>query len=253
MSAVNFDDLKPEDQELVKAKLEGRAPRKVSQEAIVAQQNRRAGAQKRRLTGDNFEAEIDVTCAAYEFRKWGKIRRNYIPTKVVGRDQKFGTKRVAAGPAHVDRTGWSRVQLVCAACSHPLCLCQPSREPTVWAGATPHQTWGRIIPIAFECKVMDESQRRGWYFHDKDLQHQLHDLKAAAEAGEYAFLLVLSRKVGRVFAIPIQEHYTALLSGQGVQLYDHDNEDIPLFPSITKRAQEIGWDWIPLLQHCAPQ
>ena len=229
---VDFDSLEPSVQAELRAKLGVDTP--VRQEAIVAQQAKRAAGQKRQKTGKDFESEIDVTCAAYEFRKQGKIRRNYVPTRMVGKG-----KRVAAGPAHVDRTGWVSVY----------------QWHNGWHGAEYFAIGSAIIPLAFDCKVHNHAaQRSGWYRHDRDLQHQLHDLKAAADAGEYAFLLILSPKLGRLFAVPILPHYQALLKPDvGVQLYDHDRDDVPLLPSITKRGAEIGWDFIPLLQHCAPR
>lgn len=227
---VEFSDFSSAVQADVRAKLEGREPARVSQEAIVAQQSRRAGAQKRVKTGRDFEAELDITHAGYEFRKWGKIRRNYVPTRMVGKG-----KRVAAGPAHVDRTGW-------------VCVAFNGRADV---GTEWHHDGGRILPVAFDAKVNGESGRIGWYQHDKELQHQLHDLKDAADAGEYAFLLVLERRIGRVFAISIQPYYTALFQ-HGVQLYS-DEPYVPFLPSITKRNEELGWDWIPLLAHCAPR
>lgn len=251
--SVPFEELSPEDQERVRALTEPIDPKK----AVRSQAGR-----TRKLTGDSFEAELDVFHSYLEFSRCGKIRRNWVPTKTVGAPRKGRQQVVRLGPADVDRTGWVRVQLVCSVCRHPLCLCKPAQQPSLWAACTWHAHGAVIIPTAFDAKVIAEGKRRGWYFHDPELQHQLQALKVAAAAGEYAFLLVQDPTVERAFGIRAsEEHIYALYSGKGVQLY----ETAPasgtralqptrfLLPSIEKRGQEIGWNWIPLLQHMAPR
>lgn len=238
MSVVPFAELPPDVQERLRAA--GHHVPSVDEPSTPP--SPRASAQrKRRKTGDDFEAELDVYHAYLEFSKFGKIRRNWVPTKVVGAPRRGVQQRVVVGPAHVDRTGWVRVH-------------RPHGVGGFLPGAGPN---AQVIPVAFDAKVIGEKTRRGWYSHDPKLQHQLHDLKAAAEAGEYAFLLVLDRSVERAFAIPIQEHLTALLSGEGVQLYERGASDAafaPLLPSISKCGGEIRWwAWMGLLELCAPR
>lgn len=241
MTPIDFNTLPPEEQARIRAQLtEPVDPKKAA---------RSAAAKQRKKTGDDFEAELDVQHSYYEHMKYGKIRRNYVPTKVVGAPKRGVSQRVVLGPAHVDRTGWVSVAKGTDDTGRFF-------VPVPW-----HAPTSQRITVAFDAKVLGERTKRGWYFHDVELQHQLHDLKAAAEAGEYAFLLVLDRAANRVFGIQIQEHLTALLSGRGVQLYDtapatgiRALQPLHFFlPSIEKRGQEVGWDWIPLLSHCAPR
>lgn len=210
------------------------------------------GARSRVQTGRDFEAELDMVHAQYEFLKWGKIRRNYVPTRIVSGKEPGHKRRVSAGVAHVDRTGWVRVE------SDPV-------DATIWRGAKPLSSLGHsvatthVVPVAFDAKVLKDD--RVAYRHEVEQQHQLHDLKEAAEAGEYAFLLILARQVDRVFALPILPWFSLLLSGRGVALYERrvhepdSREDIvPLVPSVTRASSGpvAGWDWIPLLRDCAP-
>lgn len=248
-AAPLFDDLPPETQADLRKRYDiGSAQ---NQPATIAQQERQPTAaqsqagRKRKETGANFEAELDVTHAAYEFKKYGKIRRNHIPTKIVGAPRRGIQPRVPTGPAHVDRTGWVSVDGGRPGSGIPWCGVA-FNAPCVTK---------RIIPVAFDAKVLSEKSKRGWYTHDATLQHQLHDLKAAADAGEFAFLFVHDRAVERVFAIPILDWFVSLLR-DGVQLYDYKGKDVPplfLLPSIEKRDQDgLGVDWIPLLQFLAP-
>lgn len=238
--SVPFEELSPEDQERVRALTEPIDPKKAA---------RSQAGRTRKLTGDSFEAELDVFHSYLEFSRCGKIRRNWVPTKTVGAPRNGKQQVVRLGPADVDRTGWVAVHW-------PL-------EGGITPVAVPWSTVGCArLPVAFDAKVIAEGKRRGWYFHDPELQHQLQALKVAAAAGEYAFLLVQDPTVERAFGIRAsEEHIYALYSGKGVQLY----ETAPasgtralqptrfLLPSIEKRGQEIGWNWIPLLQHMAPR
>lgn len=239
MSSIHFDDLEPEEQAKVRELLEPIDPKKAAKSA---------GARLRRKTGEDFESELDITHSYYEYSRFGKIRRNWVPTKVVGKPRRgFIQQRVVVAPADVDRTGWVRVHVHY---DEAKARATNGTDVNVWEGSA---TSGQVIPVGFDAKVLSESGgRRGWYFHDVGLQHQLHSLKAAADVGEYAFLLVLDRTVGRAFGIPIQPHLVALLSGAGVQLYERGESPRWIMPSITKRGHEIGWDWIPLLQHMVP-
>jgi penicillin-binding protein-related factor A (putative recombinase) len=180
-------------------------------------------------TGRAFEAELDLAHRYYELMKWGKIRRHFVPTRFVK------GARQAAGVAHVDRSGWVRVQQL---------------SPTArYVGSYPA---GEVIPVAFDAKVLAIGETT--YRHPKTLQHQLLDLKAAAEAGEYAFLLIQDREHECLYALPILEHFTALLDPRrGVAL--RNRYPRPMVPMVYKRlggGSTPGWDWIPLLHHCAP-
>lgn len=186
-----------------------------------------SSARKRLVTGRDFEADVDFTIAEYEMRGWGKIRRNHVPTKFIK------NQRTAIGGAHVDRTGWLRV------------------EYTVegrWRGSKSGLV---VAPLAFDAKVLSEGHAT--YHHEVKKQHQLHDLKAAAEAGEFAFLLIYARDAEAVFVVPILPHFSALLSPRGVKLWEWFEEHRrPLLPSIPKKAGSIGCDFLPLLPHCDP-
>lgn len=199
-----------------------------------------AAAAKRTQTGKEFEGELANTHAAYEFRKWGRIRRNHMPTRVERHDAR-GAVRRAIGPADVDFVGW-----VSAAY-------QVRHDLEVFLEPMPQseENGAVIIPAAFDAKVLSEHTREGWYQHDEKLQHQLHGLKAAAEVGEVAFLFVLVRAVDRAFGIPILPHFHALLSGQGVQMFYRLGAEVrAIVPSVT-RDPLFGWHWLPMLEPLA--
>lgn len=198
-----------------------------------------SSSRRRKETGAGFEADLDMVHTQYEFRQWGRVRRNHIPTKVIGSHHGRGS-RVAVGGADVDRTGWVRVQQLRGGVH---------AQRDSWAGTNAPN--GAIIPVAFDAKVLDTDHAT--YRHSVDQQHQLHALRAAAQAGEYAFLLVLARQVGRIFAVPIVQHFDALLR-DGVKLYASASagDCTPLLPSIPVLCGPLGRDWIPLLQYCAP-
>lgn len=229
LDADDLAKLSPE----VRERIEGNAlpvPRRRRAASVDAAAGRQRG-----KTGRDFEGELDQMHTWYEFQKIGKIRRNHAPTKVV---RKRGERqRVAVGGAHVDRTGWVRVERKLI-----------GGPPYLVACADP--TRGTIIPIAFDAKVLGASAR-GLYRHEVDRQHQLHDLREAARVGEVAFLLVLAPDRGRLFGLEIGAHFDALISGQGVRLWDAVRW---LVPSIgrTRGPGPIGWDWLQLLPALIP-
>lgn len=183
----------------------------------------------RAKTGKDFESALDAMHAQYEFRKWGKIRRNWAPTKRIAKD-----KVISLGAADVDRSGWINAYL--------------TGELSVGIPWT--QRGGVRFPVAFDAKVL--SRGHATYQHDLPLQHQLHALRASADAGEYAFLLVYAPQVERVFALSIRRHFNALVSRAGVTLWDTTGKFLQ--PSITRTNENgiVGWNWIPLVRHCEP-
>jgi hypothetical protein len=211
---------------------------------------------KRRTTGANFEAELDVTHERWKFLRWGHIRRNHAQTRVV-RGKGGAPRRVLAGAADVDRSGW-----VAARKLHQTAVLSPCRWDADGA---------RRFPVAFDAKVQGSSS--ALYVHDVELQHQLHSLRDAALAGEFAFLLVQvpvfydatwipggATPGGRVFLLPILDHFTTLLAGHGVRLYRREGgrgtgsprSFVPLAPCVEWSSESLGWDWIPLLHHADP-
>lgn len=197
----------------------------------------RAG-QKRAHTGKDFEGELDQLHAWYEVRRFGKIRRNHIPTFVGGRDRRGIVRRAMKGGADVDRSGWVRVL---------------DNDTTPLRGAAGSDHPWRIIPVAIEAKVLGERTRAGFYFHDTALQHQLHALRDAANAGESAFLLILARDVETAFGVPILPNFDALLSGAGVQLFYRLGPEVrSCVPSVQRSRATNFWDWIPMLHQLAP-
>lgn len=234
MSQIDFEELDPDVQAEIRRRA-GMAP----DDSVSSKQKRKGSSdagRKRVATGKEFEAELDLVHSMYEFKKWGKIRRHYIPTRFEKADAR-GAVRRAIGPADVDRTGWVRVFTALGSAT------RASDEP----GS------GHVVPVAFDAKVLGEGVREGWYFHEERLQHQLHGLKASAEAGEAAFLLVYDRGVERVFGVPILPHFTALLMGHGVQLWYRLGSEVRAeLPNIEPRAGSLRWDWIPMLHHLTP-
>lgn len=238
---AEFEDLPPEEQERIGKLFDA------ADAGMAARVRRSIGGRTRLDTGADFEGELDQAHTQFEFRKWGRIRRNHIPTKVItDRKNGGGPRRIVVSGADVDRSGWVSVE----------CF----EEATIfnkagWHGV-PYSARGQyhqIIPVSFDAKVLPEAAAT--YQHAKDLQHQLHSLRDAANAGEYAFLLILCRRLELVFAIPIQKHFDALVSGRGVKVYERlDGGRIgTLLPHVRRDPLIVGWNWIPLLQHCAPK
>lgn len=209
---------------------------------------------KRGRTGSAFEGELDATHTRWRFLRWGNIRRNNAPSKVIRSRSDGAAKRIITGAADVDRTGWVNVTV----------------QGDHYVGRD-WRTGGDPLPVAFDAKVQPESSDT--YYHAVELQHQLHSLKDAALAGEYSFLLVQVPKFydtdwipggappgGRVFLLPILDHFDALLAGRGVQTYRREGgrgtgtlrSFVPLVPCIGWSAESLGWDWIPLLHHADP-
>lgn len=209
---------------------------KKSEKAIA----RAAAGAKRALTGKDFEGELDQLHAWYEFRHFGKVRRNHIPTFVGGRDRRGLIRRAMKGGADVDRSGWVRVRYT------PVGSCEPYPDES-------RPEIGHVVPIALEAKVLGERTRAGFYFHDTALQHQLHALRDAANAGESAFLLILARDVETAFGVPILPNFDALVSGAGVQLFYRLGPEVrSCVPSVQRARATNFWDWIPMLHQLAP-
>lgn len=225
MPAIDFEDLDDE----LKARI---APDRVDQAAPPVSAKKMSAGRKRKKTGDSFEAELDTFHSQMAMRGWGKIRHNHVPTKVIGVDSKKRARRITVGEADVDRAGWVRVLTGIGTAS----------RPTSSPGS------GRVVPVAFEAKVLGETVRDGYYIHDPALYHQLDRLRDAATAGEVAFLLVLDRALKRVFGVPIMPHYHSLRTAIGVQMYFHlGNELRTLVPSV-ERDLNLGWNWIPMIE-----
>lgn len=229
---VEYSDLEPEEQEALRPAIE-----RAGGQVAAARARRSAAARTRLDTGADFEGAVDALHRLWEFQHWGRVRRNNPPVKWIK-----GKPRVV-GAADVDRTGWVRVV----------------ERDGVWTGIGPDEkrqladyTRG-IIPVAFDNKVL--GMGAATYQHDRDLQHQLHSLMDAARAGEYAFLLVLARQVGLVFALQIQQHFPALLSGAGVKLFDRRDSraDWVGFTEIPHVAYGPEWSYLPLLRHMEPR
>jgi hypothetical protein len=217
-----------------------RASREAERDAAASD-----AARKRGKTGRDFEAELDMTHRAYEFAHFGKIWP-HSPPFVFAR--KKWIPRAGGGP--VDRTGHVCLEIV---------------GGLAWRGCSifDETKQRRVVPVAFDVKVL--GLEHATYQHEKPRQHQLHQLREAAQAGQGAFLLVQAPKVNRVFMIPIQNHMSDLLSGHGVQLYETRRPERrtkggaviesaviePLLPSI-ERSHPFGWDWIPLLKWAQP-
>lgn len=208
----------------------------------------------RATTGINFEHDLDITHAEWRFRKYGIIRKNYLPSKIVGKDDR-GVRLVRTGPADIDRSGWVSIS------KHFVGTDDEVWRPISRYAAPLDQLAGVgpiILPVAIEAKV--QKADHATYVHEPDRIHQLQTLKAAADDGEYAFLLVYAPAVERVFAIPILNHFNELISGRGVTLWEKRRWAAapggfitePLLPSIPKRVGSIGCDWLPLLPHCEP-
>jgi hypothetical protein len=259
--SVSLDELPPE----VRARVESGqqastfVPENVGPKALVGRKrntkrDESAIAQKRHKTGDDFEADLNMTHTQYEFLKWGKIWPNYPPFVRT----KDGWQPRGSGV--VDRTG------------HVSIIVKPNSgkfghdDSEEWRGESFRSAHAgrRTIPIAFDAKVLNEKSG-ATYHHDKERQHQLHQLRDASAAGVSSFLLIYSPKVDRLFALGIENHFTDLLSGQGVKLWETRGEEFgrwsdpartaeinPLVPSIARGAGSLLWDWIPLLQWCEP-
>lgn len=224
MPAIDFDDLDDE----LKARI---APDRVSQDRAPASPKKMSAGRKRKKTGDNFEAELDLFHTQMAMRRWGKIRHNHVPTRVIGVDAKTKrAKRITVGEADVDRAGWVSIRTAYGVDPAP-----------VFSGGS------RVVPVAFEVKVLGETVRDGYYIHDPALYHQLDRLRDAATAGEVAFLLVLDRALKRVFGVPIMPHYHSLRTAIGVQMYFHLGSELrTLVPSV-ERDTNLGWNWIPMI------
>lgn len=220
---------------------------------------------KRLETGSNFEADLQLQHESYQFQGMGHVRRNHAPSKMIrGKTAGAKAQRVITGAADVDWSGW--VAVAQPGADSPFTLEQADSRPWI---AKPWHRGGTVVPVSFDAKVQPRGRRT--YRHEVDKQHQLHSLKAAAECGEFAFLLVLVRdwwpegaRIGaaleeRVFLLPILDVFTALLSGRGADLYDHGHGGhgvgggfFPLYPSLRKTPGPMGCDWIPLLRWADP-
>lgn len=211
-------------------------PKALVGRASSSKRDESAIGRKRRKTGGDFEADLNMTHRQYELLKWGKIWPHDPP--FVRFDDKWHPKK-GGGP--VDRTGHVRVRFF---------QTEPSfRDDTDnWKGDKD----GEVIPIAFDAKVQDAT--RATYQHKKEQQHQLHTLRDAAAAGVFAFLLIYAPQVERLFALPILNHFDDLISRRGVVLFKYDRvgECFPLVPSIERGSSSLIWDWIPLLKWCEP-
>lgn len=196
-------------------------------------------ARQRGITGAGFESVLTVTHRYYEFRKIGRIRKQYPPFVKT----KTGWQPRAGG-AGVDYAGHVNV----------ITKIVPMDYEFIGAPLGTRDSF--LILVAFDAKVQDVEHST--YKHDPKKQHQLIDLRDEADAGVSAFLLIYAPKVIRVFMLPIRNHFDDLLSGRGVKLYElaPDRRTVlPLVPSIAPPAQAAGfpissYDWIPLLKWC---
>lgn len=210
-----------------------------------------ASSRQRLKTGVDFESDLDFTHAEWRHRKYGIIRKNHLPSKIIGRDEN-GARMVRTGAADCDRSGWVSISKHFVGTDDEIWrpMSVRARPLDQLAGVGPI-----IIPVAIEAKV--QKAQHSTYVHERDRYHQLHSLKAAAEDGEFAFLLVFAPAVERVFALPILNHFNDLIIGRGVTLWEKrrwlDGFVVdPLVPSVTKKVGSIGCDWLPILPHCEP-
>jgi hypothetical protein len=264
---INIDDLPPALQAKVREEL-ARVPQQAERIAAV---RKRAGvgrprdeaaiARKRGKTGGDFEADLNMLHRQYEGLKWGYIWPHSPPFVRVKNEW-----RPKAGGGPVDRTGHVIVRVERSSIAGDVGW----EEVQDFHGVNPlDPSWidvaeFRTVPVAFDAKVLDEKSSR--YRHDPKKQHQLHQLRDAARAGVFAFLLVFARQIDRVFTIPIENYFSDLIRGRGVELFEwrtdrgvpggasHPREAFPLLPSVARNATRgvHGFDWIPLLPWCEP-
>lgn len=195
--------------------------------------------QKRARTGAAFQQQLRGTHENYLNRRWGFVLEQHPPFV---RTKDGWTPR---GHGHCDYAG--HVNLI--PWVHP-----PGHPNARAAGLSAE---GAPVPVYFDAKVL--GREHASYTHLQRDQHQLIGLRAALRGGGYAFLLVLAPQVERVFMIGIAEHFTELMRGSGVTLWewqrplpngaliDSARVLFPLLPSCEWSAA-IGWHWAPLLR-----
>lgn len=205
-------------------------------------------ARKRARTGTSFEQMMDHTHRILELRHAAKLWEHNPKFKRIKKKHEPGSEWIPLkGGGPIDRTGHVFVTV------DPL-----DNHEEKWGWIPYTNARARCIPVAFDLKVISESHAT--YHHTHEQKHQLFDLRDAADAGVFAFLLVHSSKAQRVFLLPIRNHFTELVGMRGVQLFESVRVPgaavggwriDPLVPSITE-TPGIGWDWTPLLKYAAP-
>lgn len=199
---------------------------------------------KRADTGAGFEAELSLIHRAYEFQRAGRLRKQHVPFKFIkGQWQPVGAAGVDFVGHVVLRDFEAHVSGVSIRRLETCRRLYPSAH---------------VYPVAFDAKVL--GREHATYHHEKKMQHQLHALRDEAATGVYAFLLIYAPQIERVFMLPIENHFEALLT-RGVKLWERharlngpDALDVnPLAPSMARPTDGAFpglWDWAPLLQWC---
>jgi hypothetical protein len=185
-------------------------------------------------SGQSFQAELDTTHASLLTRRYGAIYRHAKET--VGapptRTNPQGTLRFKQGGNPVDYTGHLNYR--------PM----QKRGPegglvTTWQLCAPTDPGCVRVPIAFDAKR--ESSRLVYNSREPEQKRQLIDLRDAAAAGAWAFLLVHVVAVGAAFIIHRPEYFQTLLAGHQVRLVDAQSRT-KLLPSVPWANME-GWTY----------
>jgi hypothetical protein len=179
-------------------------------------------------SGQSFQAELDTTHGTLLTRRQGAIYRHAKETVgVPGTKDKPGSLRFKAGGNPVDYTGhlnyrWDRSRWVLCTTSDPGCI---------------------RMPVAFDAKR--EGSRLVYNSREAEQKRQLLDLRDAAAAGAWAFLLVHVVAVRAAFIIHRPEYFQTLLSGHTVRLVESASRT-HLLPSVPW-ANMDGWQYAQAL------
>lgn len=186
-------------------------------------------------SGQSFQAELDTTHATLLTRRQAAIYRHAKETVgVPGSKDKPGSLRFKAGGNPVDYTG------------HVNYRWTPGYANGVGAGwelCRPDAPGCIRVPIAFDAKR--ESKHLAYTSREAEQKRQLMDLRDAAAAGAWAFLLVHCVAVRAAFIIHRPEYFQTLISGHQVRLVDSKSRT-HLLPSVTW-ANMDGWQYAKAL------
>lgn len=187
-------------------------------------------------SGQSFQAELDTTHSSLLTRRYGAIYRHAKET--VGAPPsgpgKPGSLRFKKGGNPVDYTGHLNYRWT------------PGYANGVGAGWVPCTPSGPAcirVPIAFDAKR--ESTALTYHSREADQKRQLLDLRDAAAAGAWAFLLVHVVAVRAVFVIHRPEYFDTLLGGGSVRLVESKSRQ-HLLPSA-QWANMDGWPYPAIL------
>ncbi len=176
-------------------------------------------------SGESFQKELDTTHQSLMTRRLGAIYRHAretvgAPPKEKGQP---GSMRFKNGGNPVDYTGHVNYG---AFDGKP---CAPGPDVI-------------RMPVVFDAKR--EGSALSYHSRTPSQKRQLLDLREAADAGAWSFLLVHCVAVQLVFVIHRPEYFSTLLSGKGIQLVEKSSRQ-PLLPAVSWGA--YGWPWYAVL------